>query len=111
MHFLFSLPPTSNVLRSLPRIFKASMSKRPHTSPEPDIATKRPRPASPKPFNPIKVATAEAAAAVDANPPCKQLVRALDDVVKNPEKGDCVVYWMRMHDLRSKPLVTNSRIN
>jgi deoxyribodipyrimidine photo-lyase len=55
------------------------------------------------------VATPEAAAAVDANPPLKQLVKALGDVVKKPDQGDCVVYWMRMHDLRSKSLLSWAR--
>ncbi|KAJ2930231.1 hypothetical protein H1R20_g6905, partial [Candolleomyces eurysporus] len=84
------------------------MPKRPHSPQESDIDTKRPRPASPKPFNPIKVATPEAAAAVDANPPAKQLVAAMGDVVKNPDKGDCVVYWMRMHDLRNNRAFSNA---
>ncbi|CAA7259870.1 unnamed protein product [Cyclocybe aegerita] len=53
-----------------------------------------------KTFNPIKIATAEAAAAVDANTPFSQLMDALDDVVEKPKKGECVVYWMRMADLR-----------
>lgn len=80
------------------------MSKRQRTPQDTDNASKRLRPAGPKPFNPIKIATPEAAAAADANPPFKQLSKALGNTVKNPAKGDCIVYWMRMHDLRSKSL-------
>ncbi|EEB99062.1 hypothetical protein MPER_01320, partial [Moniliophthora perniciosa FA553] len=47
-----------------------------------------------------KVATANAAAAVDADPPLPKLLQAVKDGVKNPNKGECVVYWMRMADLR-----------
>jgi deoxyribodipyrimidine photo-lyase len=48
-----------------------------------------------------KVATAEDAARVDANPPLGQLVRLLEQS-KKAEKGECVVYWMRMEDMRSE---------
>ena len=54
-----------------------------------------------KNFAPIKIATAEAAAAVDADPPLAQLTRAMEGVLKKPQKGDSVVFWMRMADLRS----------
>lgn len=50
-------------------------------------------------FKPNKVATPENAAAVDADPPFARLVKA--DVFKTPAKGDAVVYYMRMGDLRS----------
>ncbi len=50
-------------------------------------------------FLPNKIATAEDAARVDASPPLLQLVQ--HDVNK-PPMGECVVYWMRMEDLRSK---------
>ena len=53
-------------------------------------------------FVPNKVATAGNAAKVDASPPMFQLVDAVRRNVKNPPKGECVVYWMRMEDLRSK---------
>ncbi|KAH9482561.1 Deoxyribodipyrimidine photo-lyase [Psilocybe cubensis] len=58
------------------------------------------RPNSSKSFNPIKIATAEAAAAVDANTPFSQLTKLLKDSVRHSLDGKSVVYWMRMNDLR-----------
>lgn len=49
-----------------------------------------------------KVATAEDAARADADPPLNQLMRALGEPKKDVEKGQCVVYWMRMEDMRSE---------
>ncbi|KAG9051014.1 hypothetical protein FS837_000122 [Tulasnella sp. UAMH 9824] len=51
------------------------------------------------------VATAQAAAAVDANPPLQQLNKARTEHKKTmlgkPQgNGDAVVYWMRMQDMR-----------
>ncbi|KAI0939215.1 hypothetical protein AcV5_000697 [Taiwanofungus camphoratus] len=51
-------------------------------------------------FLPNKIATAEAAAKVDRDPPLFKLMDAVKQGVKNPSKGDCIVYWMRMEDLR-----------
>ncbi|KAG6831143.1 hypothetical protein H0H92_012568 [Tricholoma furcatifolium] len=51
-------------------------------------------------FRPNKIATAEAAAAVDADPPLLKLEAEVNDGIKNPSKGISVVYWMRMGDLR-----------
>jgi len=51
-------------------------------------------------FNPIKIASSEAASAVDADPPLPKLLKAVEDGVKNPPKTSAVVYWMRMSDLR-----------
>lgn len=48
-----------------------------------------------------KIATAEDAARVDADPPLDQLMRLLKDDTPKTEKGDSVVYWMRMEDMRS----------
>ena len=48
---------------------------------------------------PGKIATHDAAAAVDANPPLGQLMDLVGDV-RETEKGEAVVYWMRMEDLR-----------
>ena len=77
------------------------MAKRERTPDATEDAKKRTRvPPKPATFNPIKVATVEAAHAVDANPPYKQLMKEMENVVQSPEKGDCVVYWMRMTDLR-----------
>lgn len=47
-------------------------------------------------------ATADNAAAVDANPPLSRLLEAVRDAVDVPGKGDAVVYWMRMADIRSQ---------
>ncbi len=55
-----------------------------------------------KTFAPVKVATAEAAAAVDANPPLLLLENELKKAVEKPRIGDSVIYWMRMADLRSE---------
>ena len=54
-------------------------------------------------FLPNKIATAENAAKVDAHPPLLKLLDAVRDHGTNADvaKGDCVVYWMRMEDLRS----------
>jgi deoxyribodipyrimidine photo-lyase len=54
-----------------------------------------------KRFLPNKVAEAEASAKVDANPPLAKLVNAMKSGVQSPEKGEAVVHWMRMADLRS----------
>ncbi|KAK0490822.1 DNA photolyase, FAD-binding/Cryptochrome [Armillaria novae-zelandiae] len=51
-------------------------------------------------FKPNKIATQEAAAAVDANPPFPILLKAVKDGIKDPLKGKSILYWMRMGDLR-----------
>ncbi|TFK29384.1 Cryptochrome/photolyase FAD-binding domain-containing protein [Coprinopsis marcescibilis] len=56
-------------------------------------------------FSPIKIATKENAAAADANPPLQRLLKAMREVDSGPNQGDCVVYWMRMSDMR----VTDNR--
>lgn len=50
-----------------------------------------------------KIATAKAAARVDADPPYFMLLKALkDDKTKNvPNGGESVLYWMRLEDMRS----------
>ena len=48
-----------------------------------------------------KFATADNAAAVDSDPPLPKLLAGVQNAIKNPAKGDSVVYWMRMADLRS----------
>jgi hypothetical protein len=48
-----------------------------------------------------KIATPEAAARVDADPPFAKLLRALKETTSTPAKGSAVLYWMRMQDLRS----------
>ncbi|KAF8621588.1 hypothetical protein AX15_007613 [Amanita polypyramis BW_CC] len=60
---------------------------------------KRPRLAQLQ-FNPIKVASPEAAATVDADPPLPKLLKVVKEAVNNPPRGSAVVYWMRMSDLR-----------
>ncbi|KAF7292369.1 Deoxyribodipyrimidine photo-lyase [Mycena chlorophos] len=59
--------------------------------------TKRAR-ATPRVFNPNKIAQADNAAAVDDNPPLARLVKMPS--TKTPREGESVVYWMRMGDLR-----------
>ena len=52
------------------------------------------------------VATREAAAAVDTNPPHRQLLKAMEASLAGEhaqrQAGDSVVYWMRMEDMRSQ---------
>jgi deoxyribodipyrimidine photo-lyase len=83
------------------------MSKHPR-SPSVSPSHKRSRPAQ-STFTPNKVASAAAAAVADADPPLPKLLQAVRDGIKSPAKGDCVVYWMRMADLRStSTLLANS---
>lgn len=84
----------------LHRLTPSNMSKRERSPAAMDEGVKRTRVAVPVTFAPFKVASAKAGAAVDAKPPLTQLVEAMSKVVKNPAKGDCVVYWMRMTDMR-----------
>ncbi|EJU00641.1 hypothetical protein DACRYDRAFT_23046 [Dacryopinax primogenitus] len=49
-----------------------------------------------------KIASASAAAAVDAHSPLSILERALDRRPPGKLEGECVVYWMRMEDMRLK---------
>ncbi|KAG1833381.1 DNA photolyase, FAD-binding/Cryptochrome [Suillus variegatus] len=51
-------------------------------------------------FAPIKIATQEAADSVQTHPPFLRLLDALRNVVQKPSKGQSIVYWMRMGDLR-----------
>lgn len=53
-------------------------------------------------FAPNKIASSVAAAAVDADPPLSNLLKAVDSGLKNCSKGASIVYWMRMGDLRSE---------
>lgn len=53
-----------------------------------------------KQFDPIKVATRENAAKVAAETPLVKLMRAVEDSLDKVEDGECVVYWMRMQDMR-----------
>lgn len=49
----------------------------------------------------IKVASAENAAKVDKTPPLGVLLKSVAENTTNVAKGESVVYWMRMEDLRS----------
>ncbi|TCD68221.1 hypothetical protein EIP91_011393 [Steccherinum ochraceum] len=51
-------------------------------------------------FLPNKIASAEVAAKVDHDQPLFKLLDEVQHHVKNPTKGDGVVYWMRMQDMR-----------
>lgn len=62
---------------------------------------KRPR-MSGRRFNPIKVATAEAAATIDADPPCFKIQEYMQQGLPDPSGGRAVLYWMRLADLRSR---------
>ncbi|THH32951.1 hypothetical protein EUX98_g1252 [Antrodiella citrinella] len=52
-------------------------------------------------FLPNKIATTENAAKADHAQPMFTLMEEVKTHVKNPTKGDAVVYWMRMEDLRT----------
>lgn len=52
-------------------------------------------------YKPIKIATMEAAAVVDANPPYFELKQLIEHGMPDPDKGKVVFYWMRFADLRS----------
>jgi deoxyribodipyrimidine photo-lyase len=52
-------------------------------------------------FRPKKIATVDAAAAVDSDTPLSKLLKAVEDVGKKSKATESVVYWMRMGDLRS----------
>lgn len=56
-------------------------------------------------FLPNKIATAENAAQADRAPPLSKL-EELRKTVITPAKGDAVVYWMRMEDLRGNYLLS-----
>ncbi|KAF8556978.1 hypothetical protein OG21DRAFT_1435920 [Imleria badia] len=73
------------------------MSKRARSQ-TPANVSKRVRTAHP--FMPTKVATTEAAAATQSNPPFLRLLAEMRNVVQNPQPGKSIIYWMRMGDLR-----------
>ncbi|KAI9001086.1 DNA photolyase, FAD-binding/Cryptochrome [Trametes punicea] len=77
------------------------MSKRPRSpqSPPSDSPALKKSRADAK-FLPNKIATAENAAKADASPPLLQLLDSIKTGVRKPAKGDSVVYWMRMEDMR-----------
>ncbi|KAL1661461.1 DNA photolyase, FAD-binding/Cryptochrome [Schizophyllum commune] len=80
---------------------RGAKRQRPSTATTESPNKRKPTPTPTGKFDPIKVATREYAAAVDANLPLEQLLDAVgsraQDVV---EDGECVVYWMRMQDTR-----------
>ena len=49
-----------------------------------------------------KIATAEDAARADRDPPLDRLIRLINEDKKVVEKGESVIYWMRLEDVRSK---------
>ncbi|THH14880.1 hypothetical protein EW146_g5514 [Bondarzewia mesenterica] len=67
------------------------------TSPNPSPAK---RPCTDTDFVHNKISTKEAAAKVDADRPLPKLLNAIQHTIENPKKGDAVVYWMRMEDMR-----------
>lgn len=104
---MFRLSFAFNILQSVSTMPKRSLSS---TSVN-GVDNKRPKTTNLK-FTPNKVASHDAAAAVDADPPLPKLLKAVEDGVKNPAKGESVVYWMRMGDLRSKnALVLSDKLN
>jgi len=87
------LPPSTT------RAFSMTSIKRSRSLSDDSGPTKRQRPTTPS-FRPIKIASAEAAGRVDADPPMNQLEKLLEAGLKKARKGKCVIYWMRMADLR-----------
>jgi hypothetical protein len=77
----------------------------------PLAVSKKSRTGAGSPFAPIKIATAEAAAAVQTDPPFLRLLGALRNVVQRPSKGQSIVYWMRMGDLRSRCHFFSTRVS
>jgi deoxyribodipyrimidine photo-lyase len=75
------------------------MSKREH-SPSTSSPSKKPRPEAEIVYR--KIATAEAAAKVDAHPPLDRLLKALKANQSNVSQGEAVIYWMRMEDMRRR---------
>lgn len=82
-------------------LFVTTMMKRTRSR-SPLAVSKKGRTGTCSPFAPIKIATAEAAATVQTEPPFLRLLDALRDVAQKPSKGQSIVYWMRMGDLRSR---------
>ena len=81
---------------------RGAKRQRPSTATTESPNKRKPTPTSSGKFDPIKVATRENAAAVDANLPLKQLLDAVGSRAQGAvEDGECVVYWMRMQDMRS----------
>ncbi len=94
------------------RIIRPAMTKRQRSDtasrPVKRIRTTSAAQTSPSTFNPIKIATAEAGEAANENPPLPVLLKSVEDGVREPVKGECVVYWMRMADLRGTHLSFHS---
>ncbi|KAJ7179017.1 DNA photolyase, FAD-binding/Cryptochrome [Mycena filopes] len=76
------------------------MSKRTLSPLSPVAASSSKRLRTAPAFHPRKIASYEAAAAVDSNPPIAQLLKAVADGKNTRKAGQSVVYWMRMGDLR-----------
>ncbi|KAI0677169.1 DNA photolyase, FAD-binding/Cryptochrome [Trametes maxima] len=92
--------PTRPLFAAVVRVRLPPMTKRARsTSPTLDSPAMKKSKEDAK-FLPNKIATVKNAASVDASPPVFQLVDAVCAGVKNPAKGDCIVYWMRMEDMR-----------
>ncbi|KAI0068783.1 hypothetical protein BV25DRAFT_1986350 [Artomyces pyxidatus] len=81
------------------RTFTVSMAKRTSSLSFSSSPAKKTRPADVRVVH-NKVATAEAAAKVDGDPPLGRLIQALEECNVLPVKGHSVVYWMRMEDMR-----------
>ncbi|KAL1730976.1 DNA photolyase, FAD-binding/Cryptochrome [Schizophyllum commune] len=80
---------------------RGAKRQRPSTATAESPNKRKPTPTSSGKFDPIKVATRENAAAVDANLPLEQLLDAVGSRAQDAvEDGECVVYWMRMQDMR-----------
>lgn len=98
--------PNLHHLRKLPlgkilyNTSKSTMLKRELPSELPNGPHKRSRLSNA--FSPIKIATKEAAAAVDTNTPLSQLTELMSRNDKKSVEGKSVVFWMRMSDLRSE---------
>lgn len=86
-----------------------SKRSRPSPTPSPDTSpAKKARGSSESPHpvafiyeKPGVVATSQAAARVDADPPLNQLLAKVEENrVLKLDKGEAAVYWMRMEDMR-----------
>jgi hypothetical protein len=80
-----------------------NMAKRASHNADSPLPSKRLRLDVDHPFTLGRVASPEAAAAADADPPLGRLLRALENAkTMSTKTGDSVAYWMRMEDMRSK---------
>lgn len=85
------------------RVLQPGMKRRSSQAPVSRALAKKPRlPSTDNARKRSRIASAEDAALVDASPPYQELLLHLETKrVQESVQGGCIVYWMRMEDLRS----------